>query len=90
MMDVKYEKKEAFTFIGFHKTIKQEEGYKDVLRFGRRHIVKDSPISFKPNNLKTPWNKQLLIIRLVRLGFVKTKVIVFSTGLLDYTMVEKL
>ena len=89
MMDVKYEKKEAFTFICFHKTIKQEEGYKDVLPFGRRHMVKDSPISFKHNNLKIPWNKQLLSIRLVRLGFVKTKVIVLSTGLPDYTMVEK-
>ena len=33
MMDVKYEKKEALTFIGFHKTINQEEDYKECPAF---------------------------------------------------------
>ncbi|MDY5280023.1 hypothetical protein [Sharpea porci] len=36
MMDVKYEKKEAFTFIGFHKTIKQEDGYKECPVFWQK------------------------------------------------------
>lgn len=36
MMDVKYEKKEALTFIGFHKTIKQEEGYKECPAFWQK------------------------------------------------------
>lgn len=36
MMDVKYEKKEALTFIGFHKTIKQEDGYKECPAFWQK------------------------------------------------------
>lgn len=74
----------------FIKQSNKKKAIKNVLPFGRRHIVKDSPISFKPNNLKTPWNKQLLINKIGAFGICENKkVIVLSTRLLDYTMVEK-
>lgn len=59
-MDVKYEKKEAMTFIGFHTQIKPEDGYKKCPEFWDKEYAEKYAKLWQTMRPETPVEKAIL------------------------------
>ena len=72
-MNVKYEKKDALTFIGFHKSIKEEDGYSECPKFWQESYVQRFAHLFQTQQPQDALEKAVLDHKIGAFGICENK-----------------